>query len=52
MTEPSLKGLILELYDEEGNYYGPNPRVIVVNGVGYQIDQYAQEHGFTLPDSE
>jgi len=49
--EISLYGIIMNLFD--GNtYIGPNPRVIVVNGVAINIDVWAAENGVTLPDSE
>jgi len=50
--EFSLKGIILQFWDADGNYNGPTNRVMVVNGLPYNIDDYAAEHGFTLPDSE
>lgn len=50
--ETSLVGLILSLYDEDGNYNGPMPRKIFHKGVAVDIDEYAATHGITLPNSE
>lgn len=49
--EVSYKGLILDLWDNDGNYHGPTPRVLVVGDKAINIEEYAEEHGFELPDS-
>jgi hypothetical protein len=49
--EISLKGQILQMWDADGNYNGPTYRILVVDGEPVNIDDYAAEHGFTLPDS-
>lgn len=49
----SLKGIILTtMYDADGNYIGNPARVLMHNGEVINIDDYAEEHGFSLPDSE
>lgn len=51
--EISYKGIILTaMYDADGNYIGNPARVLMCNGEIINIDDYASEHGFTLPDSE
>lgn len=47
----SIHGLIMNKFDENGVWQGSSLRVIVVNGEGIQIDQWAAENGVTLPDA-
>ena len=51
--EYSLQGIILmRMYDADGNYIGNPSRKIMTEDGLIDIDEYAEEHGFSLPDSE
>tara|TARA_R100000734_G_C3248972_1_gene51152 strand:+ start:290 stop:550 length:261 start_codon:yes stop_codon:yes gene_type:complete len=39
-------------FDVEGNYHGPEDHKIHVDGVEYDMYQYAKEHGIELPDAK
>ena len=37
---------------KDGIWHGREDRVIVVDGVEHDMDEYAKEHGIVLPDSK
>ncbi len=44
------KHMFLRLY-KDGVWHGRSDRVITVDGVEHDLDEYAKEHGIELPDS-
>jgi hypothetical protein len=46
-----MKHKFLRNFDAEGNWTKPS-RIIRVDGVEHDMDEYAKEHGIELPDSK
>jgi len=46
-----MKHKFLRLFDADGNWTRPT-RTIKVDGVEYDMDEYAKQHGIVLPDSK
>ena len=46
-----IEGIITNLFDDDNVWQGMPGRVIVVDNEFVNIDEYASEFGFTLPDS-
>jgi len=46
-----MKHKFLRNFDAEGHWTKPS-RIITVNGVEHDMDEYAKEHGIELPDSK
>ena len=39
-------------FDSEGNYHGPEDHIIKVNGIEYNLFEYAKAHDIHLPGSK
>ena len=46
-----MKHKFLRNFDAEGNWTKPS-RIIRVDGVEHDMDEYAKEHGIELPDAK
>jgi len=46
-----IEAFILGLYDDDNVWRGMPGRVVFIDNEAVQIDDYASEYGFTLPDS-
>ena len=47
-----MKHKFLRSFDHDGVWQGREDRVIVVQGIEHDMDEYAKEHGIVLPDSK
>lgn len=43
---------IHRLYDAHGNYVGPTDKMLKVGGEKIHLEDYAKQHGITLPKSK
>jgi hypothetical protein len=46
-----IEAFILGLFDENNVWCGMPARVVYIDDEAIQIDDYASEYGFTLPDA-
>ncbi len=47
-----IESCILNFFDDNNVWQGPPMRRMVIDNEVVDIDEYASEFGFTLPDSE
>jgi len=46
-----IESMILNFFDENNVWQGPTLRKLMIDNEVVDIDEYAAEFGFTLPDS-
>jgi len=51
MIRISPEVIILNMFNSEGVWTGPESRKVLINGEAIDIDVWAQENGITLPDA-
>ena len=47
-----IESMITNLFDDNNVWQGPPLRKLMIDNEVVDIDEYASEFGFTLPDSE